>query len=453
MFTKVQFIGTAICTTPANLNSIEETSDDGYYAGLPDDNKDLAARVNLVKQSIQTAILSKKTDPSKETLKIFVFPEFFMRGVLGAYYNAFPYFAETILIEQFKKVLLELKETKIAFGEDYLFVLGTILSTDSKIDYNSEPDASLYQTGDHLLDVYYRLHPDEKTRDNILAGGRGIGIRNLLKRLDEKHIPGPADRTQNIRGSESDDAYVDILKKTLDYCDAHASLEIGNRCIIINGADILSAETGSLSSSSYEPVIVQKQYKSKEDFILNNSNNDQVTPLPKYLQTTTKYYDIDTSEGENKKNPADGLAIFEYMGLRIGIDICLDHSRQRLVNHLYKHPDDYVDLQIVTSCGMSVRANAVIAKDGGIVFNCDGEYELKDQNAGIDGNCCHTSLQRVKARISVKDNEVAADAVLDGAYPLMAEIPCAVPEDAALYRFKDYQIHIYEPLNLNYEDN
>lgn len=449
MFTKVQFIGTAICTTPASLNSIEETSDDGYYAGFPDDNKDLAARVNLVKQSIRTAILSKKADPSKNTLKIFVLPEFFMRGVLGAYYTTFPYFAETVLIEQFKKSLQELKAAGIEFGEDYLFVLGTILTTKSKIDYDSEPDASLYQTGDYLLDVYYRLHPGEKTADGILNGCKGIDISNFLKILDGKNISGLTDKVQNITESSSDDAYIDILKKTLDYCDAHAALEIGNRCIIINGADILSGETTALSDSLYEPIIVQKKYKSKEDFILNYSNSDQVTSLPKYLQTTTKYYEIDTSEGENKKYPADGLAIFEYNGLRIGVDICLDHSRQRLVHHLYKHPDDYVDLQIVTSCGMSVRTNAVITKEKGIVFNCDGEYELKDKNAGIDGNCCHTSLQRVEQSIKVRDNEVKDNAVLSNAYPLMAEIPCTIPDAAPLYRFRDYQIHIYEPLDLS----
>ncbi|MDE6020231.1 MAG: hypothetical protein K2H01_04425, partial [Ruminococcus sp.] len=249
MFTKVQFIGTAICTTPAGLNSIEETSDDGYYAGLPDDNKDLEARVSLIKQTIQTAILTNKTDFSKETLKIFVFPEFFMRGVLGAYYNAFSYFAETILINQFKKILQELKTSGIEFGDDYLFVLGTILSTSSKIDYSIDPGASLYQTGDYLLDIYYRLHPNDRTTDGISRHCNGIGISNLLKALDEKNIARLTDKVQNISESSSDDAYVDILKKTLDYCDAHASLEIGNRCIIISGADILSGETVALSNS------------------------------------------------------------------------------------------------------------------------------------------------------------------------------------------------------------
>ncbi len=450
MFKKVQFIGTAICTTPADLNSIEGTSDDGYYAGLPKDDEDLAARVNLIKDSIQQAVSSPETDLSKETLKIFVFPEFFMRGALGAYYHAFTYCSEVILTGQFKQVLRELNELGIEIGRDYLFVLGTILSSNDKIDYTKEPDLSLYQTGDHLLDLYYRLHPDAKLNnaDGIAGGISGAGISKLLKALDHKGVSKSVDLMQNTSQEDSDDAYVDVLKKTLDYCDEHASLEIGNRCLVICGGDLLSEETNILSDSAYEPVIVQKKYKSKEDFILNNKNNSQVTSAEKYLQTTTRYPDLDTSKGETKKNPADGLAIFKYDGLRIGVDICLDHSRQRLVNHLYKNPDDYVDIQIVTSCGMSVRANAVIAKEGGIVFNCDGEYELKDERAGVDGNCCHTSLQKVVQKIHVRDNAVKENAVLSDAYALVEKIPCFVPENLPLYRFKDYQIHIYEAVEV-----
>lgn len=458
MFKKVQFIGTAICTTPANLNSIEGTSDDGYYAGLPKDDEDLAARVNLIKRSIQQAILSSETDLSKDTLKIFVLPEFFMRGALGAYYHVFPYYAEVILTEQFKQALKELNESGIEIGRDYLFVLGTILSSDHKIDYTKEPDLSLYQTGDHLLDLYYRLHPDTKLnsiiensndrKDSIAGGISSSGISRFLKVLDHKSVSESLNLTLNDAENDPDDAYVDVLKKTLDYCDAQASLEIGNRCLVICGADLLAGETNTLSSSAYEPVIVQKKYKSKEDFILNNKNNNQVTSAEKYLQTTTRYPDFDISKGENKKYPSDGLAIFEYDGLRIGIDICLDHSRQRLVNHLYKNPDDYVDIQIVTSCGMSVRTNAVIAKEGGIIFNCDGEYELKDDKAGVDGNCCHTSLQKVVQSIHVRDNEVKENAILSDAYSVAEKIPCFVPKDMPLYRFKDYQIHIYEAVEV-----
>lgn len=449
MFTKVQFIGIALCTTPANLNSIAETSDDGYYAGLPNDTEDLTARLCIVKASIRSALLSSKIDMSKETLKIFVFPEFFMRGVLGAYYNEVPQYAETFLADHFKNVLNELNESDFKIGDDYLFVLGTILCSKNYIDYKKEPNISTYKTGDHLLDLYYRIFPRNMTNGNAITETSSVGINSLLKIADERYAADSAIFSCNCIENDTDiESYSDILRKTLDYCDSVASLEIENRCVIISGSAAMSNERDNSINSEFEPIIVQKKYKSKEDFILNYSNSDAVVPFEKYLQTTTKYPDIDTSKGENKKYPADGLAIFEYGGLKVGIDICLDHSRQRLVNHLYKNPDDYLDLQIVTSCGMSVRSNAVIAKEGGIVFNCDGEYELKDNNMGIDGNCCHTSLQKVMKSIIVEDNEVKTPAVLSSAYSEAICIPCSISAKMPLYRFSEYQLHVYESLNL-----
>lgn len=447
IFSKVQFIGVALCTTPAGLTSIENTSDDGYYAGLPSDKDDLTARVALIRQAIQSAYLSPEVEQSNETLKIFVLPEFFMRGVQGAYYSPQIYSAEAILIREFKKALQELADSGIEVGRDSLFVLGTILSTNSKIDYTIEPEVSLFQTGDHLLDLYYRLHPTEKCGRSSFHP-QGKRIRNFLEILDGKFESGLTDQMKFTAEEGSDEAYLDILKKTLEYCDERASLEIRNRCLIISGTDLLSCGTEALCDSVYEPIIVQKQFKSKEDFILNNLNNNQVTTLPKYLQTTTKYCELDNLDGETKQYPSDGRAIFEYEGLRIGIDICLDHSRQRLVKHLYTHPNDYLDLQIVTSCGMSVRNTSVIARTEGIVFNCDGEYELQDTKSGVDGNGCHTSLQRVKQQMKVCGKEILNGAVLSNAYPLKAEISCKIPEDKPLYRFPDFHIHIYEPLGL-----
>lgn len=444
MFKKVQFIGVALCTTPANLISIEGTSDDGYYAGIEDNNKDLYARLEIIKQSLKSAILANSIDNSKETLKVFVLPEFFMRGVQGAYYNSFIYPMEARLIDEFKNVLRDLVHQGMNIGADYLFVLGTILSTCSQIDINEEPTSSLYNTGDNLLDVYYRLHPEYKKCEEKNLRREDFG--KLLKIIDQKEVSS----LKGLQADSGDNAYVDILKKTLDYCDSQATIKIGNRCLITSGADILFNESNDspISMPGYRAMVVQKQFKSKEDFILNSINNNQVSSLPKYLQTTTKYYDIDNSEGETKKYPTDGLAIFEYEGLKIGVDICLDHSRQRLVKHLYKHPNDYVDLQIITSCGMSVRSNAVIAKTGGIVFNCDGEYELCDKNAGVDGKSSHTTLQRISRNIIVKDNMVESGAQLENAQSTLQQIPCNVPDDTPIFCFKEYSIHIYEPLEL-----
>ena len=433
MFKNVQFIGVAISTTPSNLKSIEEISDEGFYAGIDDDKEDIHKRLNLVKEIVKQICLSKKIDISRETLKIIAFPEFFMRGVLGAYYSPDPYFTENMISNYMQQMVKDLKKEGINIGNDYLFVLGTILSSTNKINYSTEDNASLSQTGDNLLNIYHRLHNNEK---NNLAKNQ-LNLSSILKILDDKE-----ENVFDISKEEIDKEYVDILQKTLEYCDTKATLKVCNRCLVYSGSGLMDATYNN-------PAIIQKKYKSKEDFILNSKNSDKVTFKEKYLQTTSIYPYINTSQGELKKDSFDGLSILEYEGLKIGFEICLDHSRQRLVNHLYRNSKDLVDLQIVISCGMSVREKSVVAKQGGYIFNCDGEYELHNSKKGVDGICCHTSLQKVQKNIVTANQKVVSEANLSSAYSVIEQINGHVLEKISLYPFDIYQIHIYSALELN----
>lgn len=432
MFKKVQFIGVALCTTPSNLKSIEEISDDGYYAGIDDDKEDIYNRLAFVRETVKQICSSKEIDTSRETLKIIAFPEFFMRGVLGAYYSTDSFCVEKMVSNYMRQMVNDLVRARLRIGKDYLFILGTVLSSTSKIDYSVEPNASLSQTGDSLLNIYYRLHPTkmnstEKTQTSL---------SNILKILDNKE-----ENVSFQKKEEVDKGYIDILQRTLDCCDTTANLNVYNRCLVYGGA--------RLTTTAYDkPAIIQKKYKSKEDFILNTKKSDKVTVKDKYLQTTSIYPQLNTSQGELKKDPFDGLSILEYEGLKIGVEICLDHSRQRLVNHLYKNSNDFVDLQIVISCGMSVREKSVIAKQGGYIFNCDGEYELHNNKKGVDGRCCHTSLQKIEKHIEVSNQKVLSEASLSSAYPLTKQINGNVSGKVPLYPFENYQIHIYTPLDL-----
>lgn len=432
MFKKVQFIGVALCTTPSALKSIEEISDEGYYAGIDNDKEDIIKRIDFVKECVNLIFSAKEIDTSKETLKIIAFPEFFMRGVLGAYYSTDPYYSEKIVTIYLKQMAEDFKKAGVNIGKDYLFVLGTVLSSTSKIDYTLEPNASLYQTGDNLLNIYYRLHSTEMNNTEKIQPS----LYSILKIIDNEEVIISSEQKETV-----DKEYVDILQKTLDYCDTRATLDVCNRCLVYSGSNLISYAFN-------KPTMIQKKYKSKEDFILNSKNCDKVTHKYKYLQTTSIYPPIDTSQGELKKEPFDGLSILEYEGLKIGIEICLDHSRQRLVNHLYKNPKDYVDLQIVISCGMSVREKSVIAKQDGYIFNCDGEYELRNNEKGVDGRYCHTSLQKVQKKIEVANQKVLTEANLSNAYPLSGQINGSVSGKVPLYPFKNYQIHIYAPLDL-----
>ncbi len=442
VFKNVQFIGMSICCTPSNLNSIEETSDNGYYSGYANDMEDLTARVKIIEQAIKATFSNSSVAKSSDTLKVFVIPEFFMRGALGAYNTSswvFP--MEYELIKLFNESITTLKSIGLAIDSSCLFVLGTILSTCDPIDKTSEPTKSLYQTGDNLLDIYYRLYPNDFSKDNGVTGYNS-NMHNFLKLLDEKEI-------DMLYGTNHNDIpYIDILKKTLDYCDAHSTIDIYNRCLILTGDPEKNRNLGEFNLSDnlaipkqpYGAYVVQKQFKSKEDFILNNRNNDMVTKTDKYIQSITKYPVIDNSTGEQKKAPEDGLGIFNYENVVLGVDICLDHSRQRLLKHLEAYPSDYVDIQIIPSCGMSIRANAVIARNGGYVFNCDGEYVL-GPGQGINGIDSHTSLQKVRSQYT-KDK---GSAILEAAQGVVSNIKLKTNTgDGVLFPHADYNLHIYK---------
>ena len=111
-YKKIQFIGYAIDTGPG--------WDDGHsiYLGLPDPRKDIDARCILMRRAMETARdqLSKKSPPEK-TLKLFMAPEFFLRGDKGAYDMDSVQYA----IRELQKIAAEDQ------WEDWLIVFGTIL--------------------------------------------------------------------------------------------------------------------------------------------------------------------------------------------------------------------------------------------------------------------------------------------------------------------------------------
>lgn len=418
-YEKIQLIGLAITTTPGDLKSIEEMSDDGRYLGLEDAGADMAARLDLIRQAIESAAL--KQDPDEKTLKIFTVPEFYFRGNKGAYLGI-PEEVIKTHFSQFSKTFLAKREY-----ENWLFVLGTLVTSDRKVDREAEPTKSLFPMGDHLLNVYNRLHPqklDFVGAENAEDQKMRRPLRNLLKILDENAEESPAeDSFANSSDSLNDNDFASVLAAALNYCDSKADLIVDNRCLIIEGG-----------RENPRMIQVLKKYKSKEDFILNGIEEN-------YIQSITRYPEI-AARSEQKGEDNDSYSIFEYCGIRFGIEICLDHSRGRLREHLKRNPGDYVDVQLVISCGMDIRNPSVIARSGGVVFNCDGEYVLED--AAENGEHCHTIMKKVLS--CAQGNKPA---VLSEYVKLNEEGKITFPCKGEFYPCQSFQLHIYSPYDLS----
>lgn len=420
-YRKVQMIGFALSTTPGNLHSIEETSDDGRYLGIDDVKKDISARLDLVKQVIESAY--EMHDKNSDVLKIFTIPEFFFRGNKGAYFGT----PDSIFNNYFQDFISSvLSQEKY---KNWIFVLGTLITSNMKIEQDQEPTKTLFPIGDALLDVYYRLHPlDEWTAKLEIGAERPVSLSNLLKLADEKESVSLFGKTEirglniNIAEQSEDSSYISVLTAALNYCDLTADIEVCNCCFIVEGG-------------TEQPLIlsVQKRHKSKEDFILNGIEEN-------YIQTITCYPEI-PEESESKKENGDPYSIFTYQGIRIGVEICLDHGRGRLAQAHKRWGDELVDVQMVISCGMDIRPGSVVADKGGIVFNCDGEYVLDGR--AENGEHCHTMLQMVEQPIS-HDNP----AVLSEYTRLDDKEKRSFSYTGDLYPCKTYQIHVYPAVEL-----
>lgn len=419
-YKNIQFIGLCLSTTPGDLKSIEGMSDDGRYLGDPKIGNDIAVRINFVANFLHAVYGEIEKDET--TLNVFVLPEFFFRGSTGAYLRPKDKTPYEFFKERFKPLI-----TLMQNYENCLLVAGSVLS--STITYNAnentEPGKSLCMTGDSLLNVYYRLHPELKEG---AEGSNHPSMHELLKMIDR----GASEDLDKL--SEEDKTFVDVLRRTLDNCDEDTDIVVDNSAYVIFGG-----------MNAPAPMRIPKKYKSKEDFVLNRYFTvDNTTSRTGYLQSNTKYAPI--SGSEIKENASDTGTIFYYGGIWFGIDICLDHSRQRLVDELKRNDQHYVDVQIITSCGMEIKEKAVTAKEGNWVFNCDGEYMLKNTDKGVDGPNCHSSLRKVTGQLTVDDKgNVTQAAVLSNAESTIHKEPIKYTIPEGFYPATECHVHIYAP--------
>jgi hypothetical protein len=141
-----------------------------------------------------------------------------------------------------------------------------------------------------------------------------------------------------------------------------------------------------------EALSTEKRFISNEDLVLYTSDSS-----PAITEQMSAYPKIDLSNRDVKESKNDPFSIFncQYRSssqddrgiTNVGIEICLDHSDNRLRKQLNANNAalraeglESVHLQIIPSCGMQIVAGAVVANANGLIFNCDGELGISDRH-------------------------------------------------------------------------
>lgn len=399
-YTQVQFVGYAVSTRPAPCAPLGGPGAEGrhYYLGEADDSRDLDFRLALLGEALRLA--GAACQPQPEVLKIFVAPEFFFRGAHGAYYGE-------ALAAQFRRGLQKILAEHGA-GID-MALCGTALFADAPADFTRPEIARAFALGDEYLQIY-----ESCRRFRAKLGRETPALRNMLFSLDE-----PAQFASRSEAIKSD-PLAGLLEEMLLACAAKAPVKVSNACpIMLKDGRCLT---------------VRKQLKSGVDFILNHSHGaGGADNTGCYVQTFVNYSEMAAVPGDMKQEDSDPYGVFHWQGVKVGVEICLDHIHRRLGRQTQD-----LDLHIIPSCGVEAEGGCLAARPGGYVFNCDGDHDFADAQNSRDA---HTQLFQVKAGpegAALLGRRIAPERVMAVA---RADVDRYFPAGAG-------EVHVYSPQDL-----
>jgi len=400
-YKSVVFAAYVVPTIPALTGAVGDPDGAGYvsgnYVGLDDPQKDIAARFRLVQAAAEQAYQLSSTREDPTVLHIFVCPEFFFRGPNGAYQ------ADPALRDFVAQRARELADRPMF--ANWMFVFGTILSAAA-----SDTAATA------------QMRQKAKLRDDLVQAI----VRSYNAALD--------DETKNF--------VFGLLTQATEFAQSHPLVQVHNRSFVYK----------QNSSEWPHGLSIEKRFVSHEDFVISYYSPNA------YSEMSVAYPNVDERCGEIKKEAFDSESIFTMDGITFAVEICLDHRRGRLrqVRQRDEASRVPIDVHLVISCGMQIQQPSVVAKAGGIVFNCDGQYSKRDAKASPDDKCSiftgsrdgkgHTQMTVVKEEASMDDKR-DADLVRPQGIEVVTE-PLRIPSEFELTvdQIEAYgagEVHIY----------
>jgi hypothetical protein len=328
LYTKIACVGWAVKTGAWDTTTFVQKWDEQnqkwvktqlvQYTGYPDEDMDLTARIVAMKQAMGKAASAYNAQhghlpDDRRTLKVFMAPEFFFRGKSGAY-----------SIDKVASILPRLREESAnSIYSSWLFVFGTAIgatiNTETYCTRCGNPLNKLVRTGPGKF--------------SCPSPGCGTAF------VRELAVGATIDNVALIQkgGDGGDDNAYTVAKEFVSHIDFRRVAKTHP-----NGAKILD----------------------------NNWNKDRRIELdtgsgmqPTTVRPTEGSRDVNSAAQSRHTDERMGGGIFTISGISFGMEICLDHYKNRLATQR-------VQVQLVPSAGASLQRFGCV--DGGIAFNVDG---------------------------------------------------------------------------------
>jgi hypothetical protein len=308
------------------------------YSGLTNDEADSSLRITRMKNAILKAYQQYYADARNDqidakTLKIFMAPEFFFRGLKGAYD-----------ISQVSKIFTMLRDfTKDGKFKDWLFVFGTVIAA-------SYADELLCRTcGTQGAKHFQRMGVNDfRCKTAGCVAGSVFDWRSGA-RIDNVALI--------QKGGESTDTNSFIVEKEFV---SHVDFRRFSSPEALNKGKL---QTG------YDRVAIMDDWDVDRNIVLKGKTEFALPP--------TGSRDL-YGGGSKFSNERMGGSIFVIDGIKVGLEICLDHLNARIP------AGSGIQIQLVPSAGAFLQQFACVAN--GIAFNVDGggtgTADVRINNAG-----------------------------------------------------------------------
>ena len=337
----------------SNMFYIDEEDGVGVYPGYDDSKADIAGRIAVMERAIEASLEAPDLDTSNDTLKIFLAPEFFFRGPVGAYSADDP-----ALLELGDSLRSMVANTK---WQDWVFVFGSIIGSNKMA-----PEKKTNLTGGPLWDTYnFAIVQRGNSPERHTHFKRYIsGIDFLVSVPDHPGALLSDARSCHMRASQRSHRPAK--------CAAIRRHRLEHVAVVITvGRWVISNRAGA--------IVYPNMNLNSPDLNTTEIIDNITVPVPKSKDEIHMLYPEFPPAQLPALEQAMGSVVngsFSMAGLDFCLDLCLDHARGVCASALDAEKAaggrGQVDVQLIVSAGMSIIPDNTRVPIGGSVMLCDG---------------------------------------------------------------------------------